>query len=302
MIERRHQAAAVIDVKDAQETGTVRVRAASFLNLDRGRELIVPGAYAKHISRFATKGRVFLDHTHSTAAKVGNVVSAYEDPSGLIAVAKFNATDLGQKTRQQALGGELGDVSIGHQVFKDRFVSPAEVKQIWAKHNYQPTELDMTILSKPGKIRVIDEADAAEFSFVGIPMNDNAQTLEVKGIETKRGAVLSGANAKALKQAYTFIKRILKSARIEDLEEEAEAAAGALPATQGKSTGAETPAADPVETETVPVAEQTGAELRARRLRAELEFLSLSEPAVVAARKDHNTTAEDLSLCPVTQN
>lgn len=296
MIERRRESNAVIESKDAQSTGTVKVRAASFLNLDRGREIILPGTYAKHLARFATKGRVFLDHTHSTEAKVGGVVAAYEDPTGLIAIARFGSDAIGQKTRSKALAGELIDVSIGHQVFRERFVSPAEVKAIWARYGYQPTDLDLSLLGRPGKVRVIEEAEAAEFSFVGIPMNDNAETLEVKNLETKKGAVLSSANAQSLKQAYTYIRRILKSARIEDLEDE--------PATQKKSAGALLPTQGDAGVSTKSAAEKSaGAELRAKRLRVELELLDLKEPELVRVPKDEkrNKPEEASQRCLVTQ-
>lgn len=306
MIERRAQAGAVIEAKEVADTGTVKVRAASFLNLDRGKEIILPGAYQTHLGRYAIKGRVFLDHEHSTRAKVGNVMAAYEDTTGLISIAKFNATKLGQETRRQAQNGELKDVSIGHQVFRDRYVTAAEVKRIWERFNYEPTALDLAILSKAGnRIRIIEEAEPAEFSFVGIPMNDYAETLEVKanGVETKRGAVLSRTNANSLKQAYRLIRAIFKSAKIEDADSDE-----VHPEAQGQqskqATESERPASGSVETKS-PEPEKTGAELRAKRLRLELELMSMepeSEAFRVAPVESMDTETEAAGQWqPVTQ-
>lgn len=301
MIEHRTTEKALIEVKAQSDRGSVKVRAASFLNFDRGREIILPGAYAKHTAHFASKGRAFIDHKHATATKVGQVYAAYEDARGLVAMARFAGTDLAQETRQRVIDGELNDVSIGHHVIRERFVTPTEVKSIWKKYGYTPTAFDMAQLSKPGRIRLIEEADPAEFSFVGIPMNDNAEALEVKGadIEEKRGAVLNGSNAKALKQAYKLIRSIFKSAKIEDLDE----AEGETPAPPDqKSTEPETPASDPVE-ERTPGIEKTDAELRAKRLRVELELMELDqEPEPVRADPASDATiTEAREVCPVTQ-
>lgn len=303
MIERRFDKAATIEVKEAGDNGAVKVRAASFLSIDRKREMIMPGAYARHLERYAARGRVFIDHKHSAAAKVANMADAYEDRTGLISVAKFHGTPIGQETRRMAKEGELRDVSIGHQVLRDRFATPTEVKKIWSAHGYTPSRYDLLMLNKPGPVRVIDEAEPVEFSFVGIPMNENAETLEVKsaaGIEIKKGAVLNGANAKALKQAYKLIRSIFKSARIEDLED----ADGEAPAaSEMKSADVETPASTPTETKP-PETETKDTELLAKRLRVELDLMSMDlEPEADRAptRGTEEIDTEARIECPVTQ-
>lgn len=300
MIERRQSPGALIEVKEASGNGFVKVRAASFLSIDRGAEMIVPGAYAPHIGSFAAKGRVFLNHVHSPMAKVGRVISAYEEKSGLIALAKFNSTELAQKTRQMAMEGDLTDISIGHHVVRAWHASAVEVKKIWDRHGYTPSATDLLMLKRAQKIRVIEEAIPGEFSFVGIPMNDKAETLEVKStmdIETKKGAVLSGPNAKALKQAYRLIRNIFKSARIEDLDEESEPTV----TPEGKSAVLDVPAVEPV-AEATPAPGKTDAELRAKRLRAEFELMSLELPEVDRVAPSVERDAEEISQpCPVTQ-
>lgn len=300
MIERRQTPGAVIEVKDASGNGYVKVRAASFLSIDRGAEMIMPGAYAPHIGSFAAKGRVFLNHVHSPMAKVGRVFSAHEEKSGLIALAKFNSSELAQKTRQMAMEGDLTDISIGHHVVREWRASATEVKKIWDQHGYTPSSTDLLMLKRARSIRVIEEAIPGEFSFVGIPMNDNAETLEVKStmdIETKKGAVLSGANAKSLRQAYKLIRSIFKSARIEDLEDEPEATAKP----EGKSAVLDAPAVDPV-ADATPVPEKTDAELRAKRLRAEFELMDLELPETDRVAPKVAIDAEEISPpCPVTQ-
>lgn len=304
MIEHRTTEQALIEVKTQADRGSVKVRAASFLGIDRGREMILPGAYANHTSRFASKGRAFVDHKHGTATKVGQVYAAYEDTRGLVAIARFAGTELAQQTRQRVIDGELNDVSIGHHVVRDRFVTVEEVKSIWKKYGYTPTAFDLTQISKPGRIRIIEEADPAEFSFVGIPMNDNAEALEVKSmhdIEEKRGAVLNGANAKALKQAYKLIRSIFKSAKIEDIDE-LEGEAPAPPAPDQKTAEPETPASDPVEKGT-PGIEKTDAELTAKRLRIELELMELDDDSdpFRADPASEATITEAREVCPVIQ-
>lgn len=197
------------------DRGEFAVRGAAFLNIDRGREMILPGAYSKHLSKFVDRGKILADHENKTKSLAGSITEAFENERGLVIKGKFGSNKQGQDVRIMAQEGVLKDVSIGHYVHEYRDgVKADEVKAIWAKFGYQPSDDDLRAI-KRGPVRVLMECEPVEVSFVGIPMNPEARILEVKSMDHKRGAVLNRNNASALKQVYKLVKQLLHGAKQE---------------------------------------------------------------------------------------
>lgn len=202
-------------------SGEVKILGASFLNIDRGREIILPGAYAKHVETFSQRGRLLVDHKNSVNALAGHVTDSYESQKGLVITGSFSSDQVGQWARQKAMEGTLKSTSIGHYVHAEKIAGEAEVKSIWAQHNYTPTSSDLRELKK-GPVRLLIECEPVECSFVAVPMNDESRILEVKTMankEEKRGATFNRGNLAAIKQVYALVKGMLASAKSNETPE-----------------------------------------------------------------------------------
>lgn len=252
------------------DRGEITMLVASFLNIDRGREIIVPGAYAKHLQNFASRGRVFLDHNHTAEEKVGRVIFAQETTEGLQAKAVFSGDSKGQWARDKAREGVLRDLSVGHYVYAEKLADKNEVLALWKQYSYTPTPEDLFQLER-GPIRLILEAEASEVSFVGLPMNENARVLEVK-----RGAVFNKVNYASLKEVYRLIKSLLSSVESEEEATNGQADAPAPKASAQEAPKQEAPLDHAAQTETPETKHDKIASVSAvSRLKVELELLDL---------------------------
>lgn len=209
------------------KTGEISILGASFLNIDRGNEIIVPGAYLPYLDRFSKNGKVLIDHGYSVRAIAAKAFRAYETKAGLVIDARFTGDETGQWTRDRAIEGAIDTTSIGHFVHGEPVIAKeAEVRQLWEKHEYTPSNYDMKMMTR-GPVRLITDAEPVEVSFVVVPMNPEARILEVKSIleelETKKGSVLNRVNRSAVVGIYRLVKSILKSAKLE-IDESQEAA------------------------------------------------------------------------------
>lgn len=216
------------------DSGEVSILGASFLNIDRGFEMIVPGAYSKHLEYFSKNGKVLVDHNNSVRSIAAKVYRAYETKAGLVIDSKFSGDDVGQWARAKAAEGAIDTTSIGHYVLNDpQFADETEVRRLWEQHEYTPTSYDMKLLTlnKGQKVRLITEAEPVEVSFVAVPMNPEARVLEVKSIlseiESKKGAMLNKVNRTAVLSIYKLARSIYKSAKLDgDESQEASGQSG----------------------------------------------------------------------------
>jgi len=200
------------------DNGEVTILGASFLNIDRGREIILPGAYKKHVEAFNDKGRLLIDHKNSAYTLAGHVKESFETSRGLVVKGAFSGDDTGQWARRKIQDGTLKSASIGHYVHAEKIAREPEVKQLWAEHGYTPTDADLREIKK-GPVRILMECEPVECSFVAVPMNDNARVLEVKSlmeIEKKKGATFNKVNRSSLVKVFSLVKDMLKSAKLEE--------------------------------------------------------------------------------------
>lgn len=216
-IERKRVKFQVIE-KAAIDRGETSILGASFLNIDRGQEIIVPGAYLPYLEEFSTTGKVLVDHENRQRAVAAKVFRSYETKAGLVIDAKFTGDEVGQWARERTKEGAIDTTSIGHFVHGEPVVAKEdEVRKLWEEHDYTPSAYDLKMIAR-GPVRLIKDAEPVEVSFVVIPMNPKARVLEVKGIlediETKKGAMLNRVNRSAVQTIYSLAKSILRSAKL----------------------------------------------------------------------------------------
>lgn len=207
--------------KAASDNGEVSILGASFLNIDRGQELIVPGAFLPHLEQFSRNGKVLIDHEASVRKIAAKVYQSFETRPGLVINSRFTGDETGQWARDRAKEGAIDTTSIGMFVHASSMATEEQVRKLWMEHTYEPSPYDLKMLAR-GPVRLITEAEPVEVSFVVIPMNPQARVLEVKGIlwnlETKKGAMLNSVNRGAVLSIYQLAKSILRSAKL--IEEE----------------------------------------------------------------------------------
>lgn len=205
--------------KAAADKGEISILGASFLNIDRGQEIIVPGSYLPYLERFSKNGKVLVDHVNRQSQVAAKVFRSYETRPGLVIDGKFTGDEVGQWARERAKEGAIDTTSIGHFVHGEPVIAQEkDVRKLWEQFEYTPSAYDLKLLAR-GPVRLITDAEPVEVSFVVIPMNPEARVLEVKGImrdiETKKGAILNSVNRRSILQIYSLAKSILKSAKLE---------------------------------------------------------------------------------------
>jgi HK97 family phage prohead protease len=158
-----------IDTKAISEEGEFTGYAAIFNNEDLGRDVIVPGAFAKSLqSRPA--GKVKMLRQHDTAEPIGVWLDLAEDKKGLRAKGKLILdTVKGRETYALMRAGALDGLSIGFRTLKDRF-------------------------DRQKGIRYLEQVDVPEISIVTFPMNPRAVVSNVKADPERARALVAAIN------------------------------------------------------------------------------------------------------------
>lgn len=193
------------------ETGGFRGYAARFLNIDRQRDIILPGAFAKALPDFIDAGGMVLaDHKNTTAAVIGTLVDAHEDTSGLLVDVSFSATKAGQEVRQLMTERAVRKMSISFYA-KSRPYTEKQILQVWETYRVSPTEKQRQ-LAKGGANVISDVAEILEVSVVPIPANPGAEILAVKSFddpETPNDPVVSQVDLFALFDRAQLADKVL---------------------------------------------------------------------------------------------
>lgn len=130
---------------------------AVFRNLDRGGDIIVPGAFRKTLEQHAAEGSwpvMLFGHDHMKVP--GKWLDMREDATGLAVTGEFARTPLGDECRELVKSGSLSGMSIG----------------------YLAREVDW---DRDGN-RLLKEVELLECSLVSLPMNPQAQVQQAKDI------------------------------------------------------------------------------------------------------------------------
>jgi hypothetical protein len=142
------------------EGGTLTGYASTFNNVDKAKEIVLPGAFSESVKAFkAGKVRIPLLDAHrvfgSTEAVIGKIVELKEDAVGLKFKAELSETPLAQQVRKKVAEGLLDSLSIGYSIDAD------EVRR--------------------DGIRILKKLTLREISVVVFPANPEAKITGIKG-------------------------------------------------------------------------------------------------------------------------
>ncbi|MCY3018189.1 MAG: phage major capsid protein [Planctomycetota bacterium] len=132
-------------------------------NVDRMKEIMAPGCFAKSLREVVPAGTVKLLVKHfsvgaDTAEVIGTVTQAREDTHGLWIHAELSSISLAQETRTKILEGHITGLSVGYRGLDYRWETVDGVKvKVWTE-----CELwEATVTSRPAnKLAVITAAKA----------------------------------------------------------------------------------------------------------------------------------------------
>lgn len=162
-----------LDFKAVSDEGEFSGYAAVFNNQDQGRDVILPGAFSKSLTRRpATKVKMLRQH--DPEEPIGIWLDLQEDARGLKAKGKLILETIkGRETHALMRAGALDGMSIGYRTLKDRF-------------------------DRPKGIRYLEELDLPEISVVTFPMNDRARVSAVKHEDADRARAIVAACNRAM--------------------------------------------------------------------------------------------------------
>lgn len=222
------------EIKGYRLTGEVaenhlRGAAAVMGNMDRGNDVIYPGAFKRALPEFLKSGFVADTHDWSMADVVAMPVAAKEVGNTLVVDAEFHSDDRSQAVRTRCVErlerGLTVGLSVGFNLADGGYIEFGSGKDL-LKHA-EGIGQDMSLFDaagirkRPGYCRAITEiSDLYEFSVVPVPMNPAAVATDAKGalsalpstvreFETwLRDAGWSRADAKAIaSHGYTALLR-----------------------------------------------------------------------------------------------
>ncbi|MDI5926456.1 HK97 family phage prohead protease [Rhizobium leguminosarum] len=158
-----------LDTKAIAEDGTFTGYASVFGVKDRGRDVVMPGAFKKSLATYpASKVKMLLQH--DTREPVGVWLKFEEDAKGLKATGKLILeTVKGRETYELMKAGAYDSLSIGYRTVRD--------------------ELDR----KQGA-RLLHEVELREVSIVTFAMNEAATISAVKQQATSFSELVAAIN------------------------------------------------------------------------------------------------------------
>lgn len=131
---------------------------ASTWDLDRGGDIVVPGAFARNLPRIKSDGIPLLaDHVAATTHVLGTIVDATEDSKGLRITARLASTATAQSVRALLIEGHVKSLSIGYEVLDESY-----------------NEVDGQ------RVRLLKDVLLWETSVVVFPMNPAAEVVGAK--------------------------------------------------------------------------------------------------------------------------
>ena len=148
--------ASVIDVKVDGE-GTFSGYGATFNNVDRGGDMILPGAFKKSLGQKSISAVKML-YQHDPSKPIGVWQQIEEDKKGLKVTGKLLlSVEKAKETYELMKAGVIDSLSIGYRTVKDAFDTTKNVRQLL-------------------------ELDLWEISCVTFPMNPGATVDQVKEV------------------------------------------------------------------------------------------------------------------------
>lgn len=153
-----------LELKSVGDDGTFVMYAAAFGNVDRGGDVIEPGAFI-NLDEFVRDGWIAINH-RGMDLPVGYPTAATQDAKGLRVEGCFHGTPEAQACRT---------------VVKERFAAGKSVK---ASIGYRVVSASDKV--RDGKpVRSLEQIKIYEASFVNLPMNPEADVVSAKSAQGK---------------------------------------------------------------------------------------------------------------------
>lgn len=149
------------EIKSIGEDGTFSGYGAVFGNVDFWGDVIAPGAFAKTLAAFAAKNAMpAMLWQHDSDHPIGVWTDMREDSKGLYVEGRLLIADVSKAKEAHALlkARGISGMSIGYYA------------SVWEWDDNKD-------------IRTLKEIDLWEISLVTFPANDQAQVVDVKGVE-----------------------------------------------------------------------------------------------------------------------
>lgn len=178
-----------MEVKSLDDAGSFELYAACFGNVDRGGDLIEPGAFV-NLAEFVKDGWIALNHL-SSSLPVGIPDEAAQDAHGLKIRGRFHTTPSAQECRivvkERMAAGKAVKCSIGYVTIEESYEK------------------------RDGRtVRHLKKLAVFEVSFVNLPMNPVAEVTSVKGVTPRAtGPEEEDTMSESEKGAVVALKRLL---------------------------------------------------------------------------------------------
>lgn len=176
-----------LSTKELTQDGEFEGYASTFGNVDRGGDVMMPGAFLESLGR-RPAGKVKMLRDHDTRKIIGVWTEAREDGQGLYMKGRLILeTQGGREAYELMKAGALDAMSIGYRTLGEEYERDGDGRRA---------------------VRKLTKVDLMEVSLVTFPMNEQATISRVKGRELPtereleavlmRDAGLTASQAKAL--------------------------------------------------------------------------------------------------------
>lgn len=163
------------EITDSEnEVGEFSGYAAVFGNIDSYGDIILPGAFAKHLDWFLSNGAVCWQHDWNNP--IGKPLEAFEDSTGLFVRGSIVDTDCGENARKLLKAGVVKKLSIGFKVIDAECITSENITG-YMNGMADPSEIAQAMDCG----RALKELKLYEFSPVTIPANELTEITNVKG-------------------------------------------------------------------------------------------------------------------------
>ena len=111
----------------AEDASTFEGYASTFGNVDRGGDIILPGAFKDTLPDFLKDGIIAWQHDWATP--IGRPLDAYEDAKGLFIKGSLVDTAAGRDARTLMREGIVKKMSIGYSIVDAEWLTPENIGQ-----------------------------------------------------------------------------------------------------------------------------------------------------------------------------
>lgn len=184
-------------VKEVGDDGTFAMYAAIFGNVDRGGDVIEPGAFT-NLDEFVKSGTILLNHRQDKAP-IGLPLSAEQDTTGLKVTGRFHATPEAQAVRtiarERLEAGKEVQASIGYVADDYRLEQRGRqtVRVLEGVRVYEASIVNVAMNPKAGVV----SAKSREARPMALDETERGLIAAIKravGLESKSGKAISAAN------------------------------------------------------------------------------------------------------------